>query len=150
MSEEPASPVCYLAGAGDLYAGFAGRDEIVSTLISTAADLAAISRTAHGLITQAADPALKARARHVRDTGLRQRLPLRWILRQFGVVLPPAGRSGLPAEAPAPGPAASRLAGLDRAQAAQAARLAQLAARIRDDTLCRALLAVARHLTEAD
>ncbi|WP_445679537.1 hypothetical protein [Radicibacter daui] len=149
MSEKPASPVCYLAEAGDLYAGFAGRNELIAALIRTAADLAAISRAAHGLIAQTADPALKARARQVRDTGLRQRLPLRRILRQLGAVLPPAGQGGLPAEDSAPGPAAARLTKLDQAQAAQAAGLAQLAARIRDDTLCRTVLAVARHLAAA-
>lgn len=149
MSGEPASPVCYLAGVDDSYAGFVGSGEIVTTLTQTATTLATIARAAHSLLAQAPDSMLKARVRHTRDTVLRRNLSVRRILGELASAPPRAKASGSPAGIAVDESLGSRLVMIDQAVAAQADQLAQLAARIRDDALCQAVLAIARSLREA-
>ena len=70
-TEQPASPVCYADEAGDAYAGYATRDELVSCLNALLeAERAGARITAH-MAVQAEEPGLSALMRQIHDDEAR-------------------------------------------------------------------------------
>lgn len=138
MSEEPASPPCYAAGADDPYMGYVSRDEILAALNELLEAERAGARVAVASGRTAPSPAIAELMRTVKVDEVRWCAMLAAQIKRLGGQ--PSRRCGaFHGKAMAIADPAARLAFLNRGQGWVVRRIETLAPRVRDDALHAAL-----------
>lgn len=133
---EPASPVCYLNETGDVYAGYAGRDEVLALLNELLEAERAGARIAARSALETCEPALRRLLEDVRKDEARWcAMLLGWIAQLDGEA---SARTGAFYEkCLAIGDLRDRIAFINRGQGWVARKLRQILPRLRDDALYR-------------
>lgn len=134
MTEEPASPPCYAAGADDAYMGYAGRAELLAALNGLLAAARAGTKVAVKSRRASTASGYSALVRRLRDDEARWCRMLATEIRRLGGT-PTPETAALMAEAMAIDDPGRRLACLARGQQQLAGTLEALRPRVRDDML---------------
>lgn len=138
MSNEPASPVCSAAQGDDVYMGYAGRDEIVSTLNALLEAERAGAHVARASQSAAGDEPIGQLVAAIHRDETRWCTMLAAELRRLGIA-PSQRRGAFYDKAMAIEELAARLVFLNRGQAWVVRKLDALLPRIRDERLHAAL-----------